>query len=210
VACDILWFYNKAFHDGVSFEARNVSAHINKIAIEHFQAWISVSVATVEKWIHPAPNWIKINFDTAIRDSFLVQATLCRSSDGNIIHMASLISPPFSLNMGEALVAQLAISVNGSLNLDQFILEGDFEVVIQAINFPFSNQDWRISPVIMSSLKSIPSNSLWEARKINRNANFCAHSMARCAAARSYFGSILISISFRSPDSGFDPSFSFM
>ena len=50
VACDILWFYkNKAFRDGVSFDACNVSTHINKIAIEHFQAWLSVSDAPVEK-----------------------------------------------------------------------------------------------------------------------------------------------------------------
>ena len=50
VACDILWFYkNKAFHDGVTFEPRNVSAHISRIAFEHFQAWISVSDAPVEK-----------------------------------------------------------------------------------------------------------------------------------------------------------------
>jgi hypothetical protein len=36
---DILWFYrNKAFHDGVSFDAISVSKYINKISLEHFQA----------------------------------------------------------------------------------------------------------------------------------------------------------------------------
>ena len=93
--------------------------------------------------------------------------------------MASLINPPCSPNMGEALATQLAISVACSLNLDQFILEGDSEVVIQALNFPFSDQDWRISPVIMTSLNNISSDSFWEARKINRNANFYAHSVTR-------------------------------
>ena len=142
VACDILWFYrNKAFHDGVSFEACNVFAHINKIAIKHFQAWLSVFDAPVEKWIPLASNWIKINFDAAIRDTFSTQAAVCHSSEGHIIHMASLISPSCSPNMGEALVAQLAISVAHSLNLDQFILEGDSLVVIQALNFPFLDQD---------------------------------------------------------------------
>ena len=39
VACDILWYYrNQAFHNGSIFEVRNVSLHINKIALEHFQA----------------------------------------------------------------------------------------------------------------------------------------------------------------------------
>ena len=67
VACDILWFYrNKAFHDGITFEACNVSAHINKITIEHFQACHSVSFVPMERWIPPTPNWVKINFDIAI------------------------------------------------------------------------------------------------------------------------------------------------
>jgi hypothetical protein len=39
MACDILWFYrNRAFHDGISFDSCNVSVHINKISLEHFQA----------------------------------------------------------------------------------------------------------------------------------------------------------------------------
>jgi hypothetical protein len=156
-----MWFYrNKAFHDGLTFDALKVSAHINKIAFEHFQAWNSVSDAPVEKWIPPAPNWIKINFDTAIRDNFSAQAAVCR-------------------NMGEALAAQLAISVASSFSFNRFILEGDSLVVIQSLNSPLTNQNWRISPVILSSLQNIPSDSLWEARKINRSANFCAHSVAR-------------------------------
>jgi hypothetical protein len=67
VACDILWYYrNKAFHDRISLDARNVSTHINIIALELFQAWHSVSSVPMEKWIPPAPNWYKINFDIVI------------------------------------------------------------------------------------------------------------------------------------------------
>jgi hypothetical protein len=106
VACDILWFYmNKAFHDGISFDACNVSVHINKISLKHFQAWHSVSSVPVENWIPPAPNWVKINFDTTIWNSFSVQAVVCCNSDGQIIHMSSQISSPCTPNMGEALAA---------------------------------------------------------------------------------------------------------
>jgi hypothetical protein len=39
VACDILWFYkNKALHENLTFDARSMSMHINKISLEHFQA----------------------------------------------------------------------------------------------------------------------------------------------------------------------------
>jgi hypothetical protein len=67
VACDIIWFYrNKAFHDGITFDAHSVFAHINKISLEHFQAWHFVSSVPVEKWIPSLPSCVKINFDTAI------------------------------------------------------------------------------------------------------------------------------------------------
>jgi hypothetical protein len=135
VACDILWYYrNQAFHNGITFVARNVSMHINKIALEHFQAWQSVSSALMEKWIPSAPNWVKINFDTTIRDSFSAQAAVCRNSDGKILHLSSLISSPCFVNDGEALAAQLAISLACSFNFDRFILEGDSTIVIQALN----------------------------------------------------------------------------
>jgi len=135
VACDILWYYrNQAFHNGSIFEARNVSMHINKIALEHFQAWQSISSAPLEKWIPPAPNWVKINFDTAIRDSFSAQAAVCQNSNGKILHLSSLISSPCTVNEGEALAAKLAISLACSLNFTRFILEGDSAIVIQALN----------------------------------------------------------------------------
>jgi hypothetical protein len=76
----------------------------------------------MEKWIPPMPNWVKINFDTAIRDSFSAQAAVCRNYDGKILHLSSLISSPCSVNEGEALAAQLVISLACSFNFDRFIL----------------------------------------------------------------------------------------
>jgi ribonuclease HI len=196
VACDILWYYrNQAFHNGITFVAQNVSMHINKIVLKHFQAWQSVSSALVEKWIPPAPNWVKINFDIAIRDSFSAQAVVCRNSNGKILHLSSLISSPCSVNEGEALAAQLAISLACSFNFDRFIIEGDSVVVIQALNQFSSNLDWRISPIIINLLDIIHSTSFWEARKVNRSANFCTHSMARLAITSSHTNSISFSYS---------------
>jgi hypothetical protein len=148
---------NKAFHDGTSFDACNISAHINKISLEHFQAWHSANAKPVEIWIPPAPNWVKINFDTTIHESFSTQVVVCCNFDGCVIHMSSLISSSYSPNMGEALAARLAISLANSLNIDRFILEGDSVVVIQALNNSLSEVDWRISPIILDSLNSISS-----------------------------------------------------
>jgi hypothetical protein len=93
------------------------------------------------------------------------------------------------------LATQLAISLACSFNYNRFILEGDSVIVIQALNQSASNLDWRISPIIMNSLDIIPSTSVWEARKVNRIANFCAHSVARWVAASSHTSSIPFSYS---------------
>jgi hypothetical protein len=130
VAYDILWFYrNKAFHDGASFDALSVLMHINKISLEHFQAWHSSSQILEEKWTPPI-HWVKINFDMAIWDSFSTQATVCRDEKELIIYATSHIRNSCSLNEGEAMVAQLAISLANSLHMDRFIIEGDSKVVV--------------------------------------------------------------------------------
>jgi hypothetical protein len=52
-------------------------------------------------------------------------------------------------------------------------------VVIHALNNPNSVRDWRISFIILDCLDFIPDASVWEAKKIKRSFNFCAHSIAR-------------------------------
>jgi hypothetical protein len=91
------------------------------------------------------------------------------------------------------MAAQLAISLALSLKKNRFIIEGNSEVVVLFLKNPNFIRDWRISTIIHNSLESIPSTSLWEVRNISRSANFCAHSMARWAAAGSYSDNIPMS-----------------
>jgi hypothetical protein len=63
--------------------------------------------------------------------------------------MASQLSPPCHPNYGEALAAKLAVSLASSLQLGRFILEGDSQVVLPALQNPYFTQDWRISSLIM-------------------------------------------------------------
>jgi ribonuclease HI len=79
-----------------------------------------------------------VNFDTAIRDNFSAQAAVCRNSKGNIIKAISQINPPCDPNYGEALAAQLAASLAASMKLKNFIIEGDSQVVITALQNPLS------------------------------------------------------------------------
>jgi hypothetical protein len=63
--------------------------HINKISLQHFQAWHSFSQTLKEKWTPPPPNLIKTNFNTAIQDSFSAQAAVRHNDKGHIIHATS-------------------------------------------------------------------------------------------------------------------------
>jgi hypothetical protein len=159
------------------FDARFVSAHINKISLEHFLAWHPSTQAPMENWTPPPPNWVKINFDTAIRYSFLAQAVVCRDSQGWILHLSSHISSPCTPNVGEAHAALLAYSIASSFSFDKFILEDDSEVVVHALQNPNSIRDWRISSIILDCLDTIPTTPVWEVRKVKRSVNLCAHSV---------------------------------
>jgi hypothetical protein len=133
VACDILWYYrNKAFHDGISFDALSVLKHINKISLKHFQACHPSSQIQEEKWTPPI-QWVKINFNMTTWDSLSAQAAVCHDEKGLIIHATSQISNSCSPNEGEAMAASQAISLAICLHLDHFIIEGDSVVVVHAL-----------------------------------------------------------------------------
>jgi hypothetical protein len=123
VTCNLLWFHrNKAFHYGLSFDARTVAKLITKKYHQHCDAWSHTLEPVPEKWIRPPLNWYKINFDTAIQDSFSSQVAICRNHNGQLIKIASQIQSKCSPNKGEALATQLAVSLATSLHLNRFIL----------------------------------------------------------------------------------------
>lgn len=127
VTCDLLWFHrNKAFQ----FDAHILAKLIINNYHQHCDAWSNKLDPTPEKWIRPPPNWYKINFDTAIHDSFSCQAAICRDHEGKVIKMTSQIQSNCSPNKGEALAAHLVVSLASSLHLNRFIIEGDSQVVI--------------------------------------------------------------------------------
>jgi hypothetical protein len=191
VFCDLLWFNrNKVVHDGIIPDALSLSRSIKKVALDHLSAWKGLSSSPSEKWLPPAANSYKINFDTAVRDSFSAQSAVCRDSNGKIIKALSKISPPCDPTYGEALAMSLAVSLAVSLNISKFILEGDSLIVIMALQHPSLVLDWKIENIIADSIAMIPPSSSWKARKVHRSANFCAHHVAYWAAARAHSGCI--------------------
>jgi hypothetical protein len=190
VLCDLLWFSrNKAIHDGIIPDISKLAIAIKKTSLAHAAAWLSVFAKDVQVWIPPQEGSFKINFDTAIRDLFSAQAAVCRDHTGSIIKVVSQISPPCSPNYGEAQGALLAATLASTLQLQHVVIEGDSQTVISALHFPALSQDWHIDQLIVDTLSLLSSTPLWEAKKINRSANFCAHHVAFWAAARVSSGS---------------------
>jgi hypothetical protein len=110
----MLWFSrNKAIHDGIIPDISKLALSIKKSSLAHAAAWLLVSAKEVKFWIPPQEGSFKINFKTGIRDHFSTQSTVCRDHRGFILKAVSHISPPCSLNYGEAqgslLVASLAL-----------------------------------------------------------------------------------------------------
>jgi hypothetical protein len=125
LACDSIWFArNKAFHDNIVPNALVLSATINRTALEHHSTWTSKR-SSPAPWLKPCAPFYKINYDTAIKDSFSAQAAVSRDFSGSIIRCSSLISPPCTAVYGEAFAALLAVRLALSLQLSSFILEGD-------------------------------------------------------------------------------------
>jgi hypothetical protein len=127
---------------------------------------------------------LKINYDTAIRDSFSAQAVVCQDSTGSIIQCSSLISRPCTAIYGEASAALLAVQLTLSLQLSSFILEGDSLTVTLALQKPEHTQYWRIASFISEVLSMIPPTSSWLVSHVNRSANFRAHHVVNWAATR--------------------------
>ena len=65
-------------------------------------------------------------------------------------------------------------------------------VVIAVLRAPSIVLDWHIERVIADSLSLIPASSSWEARKINKSANFCTYHMTYWAMAQVHSGCIPI------------------
>jgi len=64
-------------------------------------------------------------------------------------------------------------------------------VVISSLQHLQNPLDWCISPIIYDIISSIPTSISWSVRKVNKNANFCTHSVVHWSEARSFSDRIL-------------------
>jgi hypothetical protein len=88
------------------------------------------------------------------------------------------IKKPIYQPYGETQAALLACSLAVSLHLEKFVIEGDSSIVIIALQNPLIVMDWHIDHVICNIFSLFSASYILKARKVNKNANFCAHYVA--------------------------------
>jgi hypothetical protein len=181
----MLWFSrNQAVHKRVIPEVLKLADNVRRVSFEHLAAWSQKQHPRKANWTKPPQDWCKVSFNAIIRNSFSIQAAVCRNNRGEIRQILTQIRPPCSQVNGEALAAKLATELASSMQLNQFVLEGESATVIAALHNVIPSLDSTFDHVIKDILLSFSDTSLWEARKISRNENFCAHYVAYRAPAR--------------------------
>ncbi|CAL1390121.1 unnamed protein product [Linum trigynum] len=138
-------------------------------------------------WSPPPANFLKINFDVAVRDSGCSSGLVVRGSDGHVVVAVGLchqgVVDPY---LAELLAVRDAISFVASRSLSQVIVEGDSEVVVNQIR----QGVLEISvggPVLRECRQILDSLSAYiEFRAVLRAANSAAHRVARKALLLSF------------------------
>ena len=111
-------------------------------SLQEFQRVLSVPQPTVrsvpsDSWTPPPPGWLKINFDGAtFKDRKLAGLGGVIRNDNGLIMAAftQTIPLPTSVEMMEVLAARNALVLAKELCLNQVLLEGDSEIIINALS----------------------------------------------------------------------------
>lgn len=117
-------------------------------------------------------------------------ACVGRNSEGCIFHAETKSFPAGSPLLGEAYAALFSLKVADRLQIADVILEGDFQVVINALSGVEDDCPWSISSVISDPRQfSFLFRSCF-FRFSPRDANYLAHQLACWAASSSFEGCV--------------------
>lgn len=134
-------------------------------------------------------NFIRINFDAAVRLDFVVAGVCARDQEGNLIALITAKLPISDPEIAEARAARIAVVEAVNRGWENIRLEGDALNVIDQITGRVKTC-WKAKAIISdisSHLKAIKS---WSAIKVSRKDNKSTHELAKWAAETSFFGNL--------------------
>ena len=114
VHCDQVWKNrNQTVWGNQPVDSIKLSIQINKVFIQHKQAWQSIlgEKENSPSWKPPPLGWIKCNFDAAVKPDKVVLAVVCGDSNGSIVAAESQEECPGEPLWAESKAALLAASL---------------------------------------------------------------------------------------------------
>ncbi|XP_030945809.1 uncharacterized protein LOC115970295 [Quercus lobata] len=146
------------------------------------QSPATVSSTNRVTWIPPPTNSLKINFDGALFKDINKAGlgVVIRNENGQVLtSLSEQIQLPFSSNLVEAIAVARAITFAHGLSLSNYILEGDSDVVINALK----RNDESLSSFdhILASAKSLTDVNCITFSHTHRIGNTVAHNQAKHA-----------------------------
>jgi hypothetical protein len=138
---------NNKVHNNVFPDIPCVLGKIQRSISNHLRAWSDLEQC--DSWCCPPLGAFKLNFDVAVRSSYMVAGAVISDHEGEMIFASAKLLPLLDINAGEAQAALLALEVASQLpRHSRVFLEGDSLITILAINNPISCSEWSSVSVI--------------------------------------------------------------
>ena len=196
ILCDQIWMTsNKARLEGIKTSPEMVARQVTKTYEKHKNAWRNQSTKSPKdsSWTPPPLNWIKLNFDVAIREDKASVAVVARDQRGKLIGAWTEQLEQTKPLLGEAKATWLAIKKAADEGFKRIILEGDALNVIEPLKNKAVIPHWRIKAVLEDILFLVKYFDNVSFSFIYRDSNIIAHLLAQWAALLNWCGAISIS-----------------
>ncbi|XP_042969130.1 uncharacterized protein LOC122301822 [Carya illinoinensis] len=191
VAMDSIWFLrNKVVHDAITPDLEMFISQTLKIHKEHCEAWDNVMINNSHNWKAIPKDHHILTFDVAVRENGSTAAAICRKDEGDIDFIQTSFIHSTNPNQGEATALLIGLKAAKEANIQNLIIAGDSLNTIMAANAESHNPDWITQPIMQDIRHMLGTLNSWQLRKIHRDQNRCAHSVAQWAASKLIFGSI--------------------
>ena len=178
---------NQVWHNGNEVNIISTICNVeNKvkeylIALDHVQD--KDRSEEVTSWIPPPKNYIKLNVDTAILQTFTSLAVLGRNEFGEVLKVWAKIHDLCTPTQAEAAAILWALILATTENWCNIIVEGDSKICLDALSKVEEPSDWSISSITRDAADMSVFFYNCKFCWVKRSLNSATHSAAKYAIA---------------------------
>ncbi|XP_042939386.1 uncharacterized protein LOC122274411 [Carya illinoinensis] len=185
----LLWLRRNSFifeekfkdPDSVIRSARAVIEDFQEARIDESKIKSPVTIGSgSQRWIKPTQGFIKANWDASLGTQNLGLGIVLRNGIGEVLACACYKKPPVSdSTLAETMALWQAVELSNELGF-RVILEGDAQVMVQAINS--EDEDFSLGGHIVEDVKVVlRERRAWKVQFTRREGNGVANSLAKKA-----------------------------